>query len=259
MREFTRLFLLILLLSVFTAALLGQSDGLISTNAFDFSKEELSKGRSILLKAVEKCGGIENFKKVKNFTLTCKFEAAGQDAFDYRETRVFPNKIAKEMTTPFGVHTSVFNGDEGWTISNDQKVMMSPIEVKQCSDELKLDQFSLYTNADNESIKVAYKNDDKYNGVDVFHLRVSMDDKEAYSMYIDKESYLVLGLLHETMTQMGSTKLYVNLYDYTKFGDITLPSRIEQVIGERKNIVSDMNYEIDGKIDESIFIKPSGL
>ena len=231
----------------------------VTDSSLKYTDQERTKGRELLEKATDACGGAKNFRDVKNYTMTCTINMPGREPIEYKEIRVQPNKSAKFITAPMYSQQTVLNGIHGWIINGDQMASMSPVQMDMSKEELKRDQLFLFSHADDSTLVVAYKGEEAFNNQKMLRLDIVLNDSEIFTIYIHPDTYLMTGMKHETISQMGPTTVQMELADYVRFGNIKFPTNIKQSVGSNTTTITDINYIINGVVADSIFVKPEGL
>ncbi len=247
------------LLTGFQGMAEGAPQNTSMNKAGQYSEREMVKGKEFLVKSAEASGGLTRLKSAINSTMSCVVESASQKKLNYKEIRVFPNKIAKFIPTPTGQNEYYFNGTDGWIISEGSTQQMPPLMAGREADQFKRDQVYLLTHAGNDDLTVAYKGDEPFEGISCHRLEIVLNPSEVYSVYVNTESYLLIGMKLETVSAMGPTTVTMELHDYKEFDGIKLPSRITQNVGTQTVKVTEIEYSFNDEINLKIFEKPEGL
>lgn len=229
---------------------------------FAATDEELARGREIFAKSADACGGPASFRDIKTVTYDAKITITtpqGGFTVDARSIEILPDKSAQIMTTPMGEQTSVNNGNEGWQGTGEQIQAMSASDVadfkKQQERELKL----LFANADNPDFKIAAKGVEEFEGKQVERLNFLTNSGEQFTIFINPDDFMPAGMVYVGKTMAGVGKNTITYLAHTKVGAVTLPSSIKRDSGGMMLEIEISNFVINGTVDESIFVKPTGI
>ncbi len=229
---------------------------------FDASDEELAQGMEWLGKVVAACGGVDNFKKVKTVSQKGKMtinHPQGSMTLDYHDVRILPNKVAEIVVTPMDTQYDVFVGDAGWTKGGGQTQMTSGDDLEDKKKEFSRDFVVLFSTIDKPEYKVAYKGEDTLNDKPVVRLDFLTDIGAQFTMYVDPTNSMPAGQKNMEMTPMGPGEVTRTFSDYKETGGIKLAGKIRI---DLSGIVFEKEFaeiEINGTIDESVFVKPEGI
>ncbi len=229
---------------------------------FAATDEELALGLETLKKTAKACGGAVNFKKVKNISAGAKVTVnmpQGAMTLDFTSIQVLPDKSAQFMKTPMGEQVIIFNGVAGWTSMAGQTQPMSSADLEDKKKEIDRDMIRLFAHADNPYFKVAHKGEEEFNGVSAIRLDFLTDTGVQFTIYINPQDYLPLGLRYMGQTMMGPGKIVETYSEFKKYGPIMQPARIMQDAGGIGIEIEIVKMEINGEIDGSIFEKPEGI
>ncbi len=229
---------------------------------FSATDEELSRGREIFAKSADACGGPASFRDIKTVTYDAKITiTTPQGAFtlDAQSIEILPDKSAQIMKTPMGEQTSVNNGNEGWQGAGEQIQAMSASDVadfkKGQERELKL----LFAKADNPDFKVASKGMEDFGGKQVERLNFLTNSGEQFTIFINPDDFMPVGMVYVGKTMAGVGVNTISYLAHTKAGAVTLPSSIKRDSGGILLEIEISNFVINGTVDESIFVKPTGI
>ncbi|MEZ5360424.1 MAG: hypothetical protein R3F48_16545 [Candidatus Zixiibacteriota bacterium] len=236
-----------------------ETGGMQAKKTAVYSEKEISEGRDYLMKSVDACGGITTFKKTKNYEMTCTVNSSKQGSMQYREVKVFPDKMAQFVKTPSVTQEMYYNGSDGWTVLAGTAKPMPPTQADMMADQMKRDQFYLLMHVDDKDLIVAFKGMSDFDGQKALRIEVVLNESETYSIFLDTASYRIIGMKQETLSAMGPTTVSIALLDYKEFGGVSLPSRIEQKVGGQTVTITDISYRLDIDIDKTMFEKPSGI
>lgn len=218
--------------------------------------ESIAKGRALLEKVAEKMGGMDKIVALKNFYFKMKLTQVtpmGEMEMEGKTTTVYPDKCHMVMSTPMGEMTMVLAGDDAWMISP-QGTMPAPAPVKDnMKGGLFRDPTTLFKMLDALSTQ--------YVGVTTFAEKpveelIIAGDELSYHLYLDKETFLPLGVKYNTVGQKGPTEIEEHFSDYRDAGGVMMSFKtIAFDKGEKASEVVLLEVKSDVDVDMSIFAK----
>ncbi len=229
---------------------------------FDATDEELAQGMEWLGKVVAASGGVDNFKKVKTILANLKLTInmpQGSMTLDITEINILPDKVGQIVKSPMGEQIDVFIGDTGWGIAMEQTKMKSAEDIEKEKINRSREKFAIFTKLDAPDFKVAFKGEEEFDGKTAVRLDFLTALGAQFSMFVDPASNLPVGRKHMGDTPMGPANIVSSFSEYKEFSGIKVPVKTRQDMGGMIFETDIVSYEINGKIDESIFVKPEGL
>jgi len=232
--------------------------------AVEINEETLAKGMDILSKAVEACGGVKNYQKVKTIyseKTVSLVTPQGEIALSSKSRGMLPGMSLDSMVTPFGLMISVSDGENAWMKQGPQVVQSTPEEMKDNDKEQFRNTILLFQKADNPDYQVVYIGSDELNGKPVEMLQImSADGGTSFKLAVDAETYLPAGKYYFGKTIMGPGSLVEIYSDIRNVEGIKIPfNTVINSDGKKAAEVSVQEYRINPKtpkIDESIFVAP---
>jgi zinc protease len=218
--------------------------------------ESIAKGKALLEKVAEKMGGMDRMVALKNIYLKMKLTQVtpmGEMEMDGKATIVYPDRTHMILNTPMGEMTMVLVGDEAW-MTSPQGTMPAPTPMK---DNLKgglfRDPATLFKNLNVFSTQ--YVGETTFNEKSVEELIIA-GDVFSYYLYLDKETYLPLGVKYTTVGQQGPTEVVEHFCDYRDAGGLMIPFKTDAYDKDKKaSEVVLLDVKSNVEVDMSIFEK----
>jgi len=230
---------------------------------FAASGDELSKGRELMSKAAEACGGVANFKNVKSVVSKARISIntpQGAMELDVTSIEVLPERFADIIHSPMGEQRRVVVNETGWESAMGKAQAMTADAIAEQRKEIDRNLIWLFAHADEaDFINVAAKGREEFNGVQTQKLDFETNDGDQFTMYLHAETFQPAGLRYMGQTPAGPGEIVRTFSDYRDFGGIMLPTSQVQETGMITLEIKIADIAINGEYDESIFEKPEGL
>ncbi len=230
---------------------------------FAASSEQLSKGRDLVRKAAQACGGVANFKNVTSLVYEAKITVntpQGAMTVDLTSIEVPPNKSAQIIKTPMGEQTMVFIGDAGWIAAAGQAKAMPSGQLEEQKKSIGRDMVWLFSHVDQDDfLDVADKGQEEFAGKPAQRLDFKGEAGDQFTVYLDPASFMPIGLRYMGETMAGPGEVVETLSDYQTYGNIMLPGKRVQEAGGMSIETELVDVKVNGEYDASIFEKPEGI
>ncbi len=199
--------------------------------------------QSILDKYISAVGGKENVKAVKSIFVSADVTITGVPFPLTAETKeMTPNKSSMEMNAA-GMGTLMkqkFNGESGYIEQQGMKKELTAEEIAEKKTET-----TIFPELHYDLSTLSIEGIEKIDGENAY--KVNVDGGDSYRFYDVKTGYLVR-IESSTEMQGQTITTTVNFSDYTKRGNVILPST-QSVISGPQNIVMKAT---DIKINEGV-------
>jgi outer membrane lipoprotein-sorting protein len=218
----------------------------------------------IVKKAVDARGGIQKIKAVQSERITARLTSGqGLEASVVLELKR-PNKMHSEVTVEGQKVIRVYDGkSEGWSINpfaeNKDVQPMSTEDLKEAPDESDMDGPLVDYKSKGTQVELAGKED--LDGKPVFRLKLRNKNGDVRSYLLDAASFLTVKWEGIRKIEGKEFPWESTLSDYREIQGMKFPFKIEQGSPgtEFKQGLTIEKIEIDPKLDESHFAKPTSL
>jgi len=229
---------------------------------FAATDEELGQGTKWLGDVVEASGGLANFQKVKSVstqgTVTVH-TPQGSIALSMRNVLVYPDRSAQVISSPMGEQTEIYVGTEGWTVTGGQVQLMTADQLAEQKKDLTRNAIMLFSRSDNPDYQVAFRGEEEFSGQAAARLDFLAAEGGQFSMYINPDTRLPLGLKYQGQTIAGPGEVVQTIIENKVFNGLSFPVVIKQEAGGLTFDIQLSTVTVNGEVDESLFVKPSGL
>lgn len=224
------------------------------------NEETLARGKELLTKALTKCGGIDNFKRIKSFSSKSTFTLVlpqGEIALETSSIAVLPDKSKDIMTTPMGEIISCRNGETGWVQQAGQIMDQPADQIADAKEEEFRNSIMMFQNS--ADLQVVFVKSSEFKGTPVEIVKViSPDGQKSFKLALDAKSFMPLAQMYFGETMMGPANLINTVSDYKEVNGVKIPHNIfiETDDGTKIGEVAIKSFKINPAIDESEFNKP---
>ncbi len=215
----------------------------------------------IVQKHIEKTGGEKAWNEIKSIQMNAKLNSSGGliDIVSINKKGKFVGlrKMNGEYVVDFA-----FDGAIRWeTNFRSMKPQKRSEEASLRSKKGAKDFPSDFIVAKKYGYKIELMGEENIQGEDCYHLQLTkgkipkngklVDDVSI--SYISKKTFLQVLVEREYKRGAHESTLYTYYSDYREVDGILLPFSINQIIDESHMVIQVDSYEINGKIDESVF------
>jgi len=213
-----------------------------------------------------------------NDILTLYFQTIGQDNLLITNTYVTKGSIIKgETKIPFTSYNkrpmyyrleteienekiiNVFNGDSGWTInpilSSSEPQPMTSVEMERS--KLMADYDGMFYNYAQKGYTVEFIDKEDVGFVETYVLKLTTQDDDEITAYIDTEDNVMLKLSSYVMTGDAIVKLEIYFSHHKFVNDVLFPFTIETKLNgntQMKMMVDNITFNVD--VPDSLFVAP---
>jgi outer membrane lipoprotein-sorting protein len=202
--------------------------------------------------------GIANIKEWKTITMTGKSTAQGME-FPVTIYMKRPDKIRVEVLIQGNKMVQVFDGQAGWSVApwsgSSDPQDMTPDEVKGIKEQADFEG-SLY-NWKEKGHKVEWLGKQDMEGSNAYVIKVTRADENIETYYIDDENFVPIKIKSITKIQGNETESEAIPSNYKEVNGAMMPFSIENKYkGQTVSHVVIDKYEINGEVEDSLFVKP---
>lgn len=227
----------------------------------EITAEMLSMGKEMMMKAVNACGGVDNFKKVnstKTVSTMTLFTPQGEFAINAESINAFPDKSRDVMNTPMGAMISVRNGNDVWVKQGPQVVTGGDEELTDQKKDIFRNMIVTFQHLNDSDYQFAYLGSDELNGTLVEMIQVqSPDGVMKYKLMLDAMTFKPVARMYFGNTMMGPANLTAFLSDYKKVGGVEVPHEIKiESDGNPMASIAIKEFSINVPLEDGMFAKP---
>ncbi len=230
---------------------------------FTASGDEMAKGRELMMKAAESCGGAAGFKSIQSLIYEAKVTVntpQGAMTLDMTSIEVPPDKAAQTIRTPMGEQNIVFVGDAGWISAAGQSQAMPTGQLEEQKKNARRDMVYLFAHVDQDDYPdVAAKGTEEFDGRQAERLDFKTVTGDQFTVYLDPETYRPMGMKYMGETMQGPGEVVEKMSDYQAYGEVMLPAKRVQEAGAISYEIDMVSITVNGEYDSSIFEKPDGI
>lgn len=178
-----------------------------------------------------------------------------------------PNKLVYELNTFGQSIVTVYNGKEAWQIDSIPRAIKNFLSesIKETMDyQMRVFDNELM-NYKEKGIVAELIGEDTLNSKEIYKIQLTLKDSSKVIYFIDKSNYLELKSVSQTTLLGRSISQTIYYDDYRKVSNYMIPHKwTYKMTDEEDNeqvtqVLEYSNIQINTKIDEKIFIKPSGI
>jgi predicted Zn-dependent peptidase len=230
--------------------------------AFAATEEELAKGKEMLAKTVQACGGLEAFQKAEALQRESKVTVnmpQGSMELGVTSLTVFPDASRQIMKTPMGDQTIVFNGSEGWMEMAGQKQALPTDQKADMRKDSERNMVRLFQTSDAPDYQVAFKGNEDFGGTPKLRLDFMTASGGQFTMYVSDDTYRPAGLRYMGQTQAGPAEITEALDAWKQFGEVWLPGTIHRDEGTMSMDIEVTSVDLNPTYNEVDFQMPDNL
>lgn len=217
------------------------------------SAQALPAAADIVAKYVTAIGGKDAVMKVTSIKqiATMEIPSIGMTA-EMEMYSAAPNKMASKTNIPgLGEMLNGYNGTVGW----DMNPMQGPRLLVDKELTTMAEGADFYANmlySADRFASMTTLGDTTISGEKAFKVKMvrKTSGKESFS-YFSASSGLLLAGISTQESQMGSIEATQVVSEYKKFGDLLMPTKIEQSMGPQKMLLTVKSVEINGAPDSA--------
>lgn len=214
------------------------------------SSKEVVDPKVVLEKYIDAIGGRDAFEKVEDRTTIMRGTAMGQSLTIIVKQKA-PNKMRQEVKAGGMDQTIIFDGEKGVMKAATQKIDVTGKELEQLKIEAAME---LLLNPENFGITLSYEGIEKFNGKDVYKIKMTLASGIRWFTFFDAESGLKVKEQKEMQTQMGLIEQNVTYDNYTEVEGIKYPFKITQSFGPQSVEMTVSSVKINKGLSDDIFV-----
>ena len=229
---------------------------LVSLLSFSGKTQEMNQDE-ILAKYYQAIG-IAHIQEWKTLIMSGKSTAQGME-FPVTIYMKRPDKIRVEVLIQGNKMVQVFDGQAGWSVApwsgSSDPQDMTPDEVKGIKEQADFEG-SLY-NWKEKGHKVEWLGKQDMEGSNAYVIKVTRADENIETYYIDDENFVPIKIKSITKIQGNETESEAIPSNYKEVNGAMMPFSIENKYkGQTVSHVVIDKYEINGEVEDSLFVKP---
>lgn len=152
----------------------------------------------------------------------------------------------------------VYDGQKGWVVApwiSSEPQELTGAELEQAMAQADIDG-ELY-NYEKKGHQVELVGKEDIDGTDMYNLKVTNKNGSVKNYYIDAEKYLINQVKASAVSMGQEVNVTQKMVEYKDFDGIKIATKIisETPMGNAEIVMEEV--ELDAKIDDSIFAKPS--
>lgn len=219
--------------------------------------QALPTASDIVAKYVMAIGGKDEIMKITSIKQIATLDVPSQGLSANMEVyAAAPNKIASKTSIPgLGEMQNGYNGTVGWDMNPMQGPrLLADKELTNAAESADFYANMLYSADKYASMETV--GDTTISGEKAYKVKmVRKSSKNESVSYFSAKSGLLLGGVSTQESQMGSLQVSQTVSEYRKFGNLMLPTKIEQSMGPQTMIMTVKEVALNGA-PESAFAIP---
>ncbi len=219
------------------------------------SAESLPKARDVLDRSIKEMGGREPFLKLSSQSAKGRFELPAQGLSGRIElSAAKPAKLFVSIELGgLGKILSGYDGHSGWMINPG----MGPMLMEGKMLEQMVAQADFYAALHESSLFASMQTVGKTNfeGQDCFELKLVRKNGDEIREFYNMKTGLAYGTIAKVESPLGAVVTTTVLTQYKKFGDILMPTRVNQRMSGMEQVMTFDQVEFD-QVPESRFDLP---
>lgn len=231
-------------------------------SSFTATPEELARGKELVKKSAEACGGVAQFKKTEAMERVAKVTLSmPQGAMEVGLTALYvlPGSAKQVIKTPMGEQILTFNGKEAWMEMMGQKKLLPSEEKTDMLKDVERNLVRLFQTADAPDYQVAAKGTVDFAGKQVERLDFQTATGSQFTMFVDAKSFRPAGLRFTGNTAGGPGEITETISEFAPAGKLMLPSKVHRDEGTMTMDIVYTSTNLNPKYSEVDFQKPDAL
>lgn len=226
----------------------------VEGNKIDPNKQNIPSdvtADGIINKFVEAIGGLDNLKKVNDYTILMNAKIQNFDV----KVEIYhksPNKFLQKVVVMGTDQITLYDGEKGY-----QKTMMGEEEIK--GNELEQMQFEATMSAtyDYKQLGISAKivGINKVNQKDAYKIEFTLPSGGKVFKYYDMQSFLLVREERTVTTQQGTMTVATDKDDYQDINGVKYPYKISQNIGGMLVEFKTNSITVNTGIPDDVFMK----
>ena len=207
----------------------------------------------IFAKFIEKSGGKDKLKKLKDKTLEMSGKVQNMD-MKIKVVQKAPNKFYAE-TEMVGMfkQTQGYDGTHGWSVSPQGKTDLTGDQLEELKFESVFDFYGQYKTLGLKAEVTAIKT---IKGKDYYEVSFSSPSGRSMKQYFGIDDGLRFRDVKTMKTPNGPIDQISDYYDYKSYGGYLVPGRMEQSVMGQSFVFTIVKFEANKGVKDSLFKKP---
>jgi zinc protease len=206
----------------------------------------------VIERYVEAIGGKDALSKIEDRTTIMRGTAMGQNITMIVKQKV-PNKLRQEIKAGAMDQVVIFDGDKGVMNVMNQKIEVKDKELEALKLEANMD---FLTDPTKFGIKLFFDGVDKFNGKDVYKIKMVLPNEQKWYAYFYKDSGLKAKDDREMDTPRGMVSQTTIYDDYKDVDGVKYPFKITQMVGGQTIEVTVSSIKVNKGLTDDLFVIP---
>jgi zinc protease len=232
----------------------------VNTNLFAISIQDSTTTASkdsidpkiVIEKYVEAIGGKDALAKVEDRTTIMRGTAMGQPITMIVKQKI-PNKLRQEIKAGAMDQVVIFDGEKGVMNVMNQKIDVKDKELEALKLEANMD---FMTDPEKFGIKLFYDGTEKFNGKDVYKIKMVLPDALVWYAYFYKDSGLRAKDEREMETARGVVSQTTIYDDYKEVDGVKYPFKITQTVAGQSIDITISSIKVNKGLTDDLFTIP---
>ncbi len=224
------------------------------TSNADASQPALPTADQVLDKYIQALGGADAIKKITSRTLKGTI-AVGPSQFPVEVLAKAPDKRIATVHTPNGDSITAFDGHTGWLGNPGPQ---PPHDMTSQETQAMRFDATFYLPLELKSMFKDFRvrPSDKIAGHDAVQLIAINPDRPPVRLFFDKDSGLLLRLMHYDQTPLGNNPVQVDYADYRSQSGVKVPYQWTNARPRGRFTIQLSEVQMNAAIDDARFQKP---
>jgi len=221
--------------------------------------ETILKGRELLNKAVDACGGAEAFAAIRNLVRTSDVTLTtpqGEMQIAATTTFLLPDKLHQVMVLPMGEMKQVVVENEGWMVTPQGTMDMPESQRQEAQASMFRDWVNLLRMSSTGALDVQYLGPGEVDGASAEVLSVTDERGNTVKLFLDVETFIPLKQVFTGMTMAGPADVEEIYSDLRDVSGIKYPFLTTSNAGDIRSVTAITDVKPNADIAPSIFERP---
>ncbi len=200
--------------------------------------------------------GQDKLVKIETYTVEAVVSQMGMEIpMNMKMKR--PDKFIMEMDIQGQTMIQAFNGQSGWTIipmMSSEPQELTDDQLAQAKQQAVID--GPFYKMEEQGLTAELVGKDEKNGKEVFHIKLTDENGQSQSYFIDTDSYYLLSTSRTVNTQGMEIEIESIMSDYQPTEGVLIARNVESVTPMGNATIKINKIEFNTPIDDSIFDRP---
>jgi outer membrane lipoprotein-sorting protein len=230
----------------------------VAEKAPEATEATLAKGKELLAKAVEACGGAAAFKAIKTLQSKSSMTVTtpqGEMALTMQIILAMPDRVRANIGTPMGEMSQILNGEQAWMVSP-QGTMPAPAQVKEeLMANVWRDFAYLFANTDREGLAVQHLGSEAIEGQKCEVVLVTPNGVKSFKLYVNATTLMPVKMTYQGTNMMGAPVNSEEMFsDFREVSGVKLPFKtVVNQDGKKAQEATASEILINVAVDDSQF------